>query len=494
MVAEGERRRPWVVAFSLLIGFVIYSAFSEWGFDDPFITYRYADNLRRGLGFVYNPGERVLSTTTPLFALLLAGLEILWSDLPHMAILVGAFSLVLGALFLWDLAHTWQTPWVGWAGLVFYPFFALSLGTLGSEMPLYLAFCLGAFAFYARGRYLMTAGFIALAMLSRPDGALIAVILAAHYLLVVRRPIPWPAILLFLGMTLPWFLFATFYFGSAVPATLAAKQHQGLMAISQRFAPGLLTIVARGYASRWQYWLAAALGLVGILSLTRRARPWVLFFVWTALYFVSYSVLGVTRYFWYYAPLVPGFIVAAGLGAEALAAVWKRALPSARFTFRLLGAIGLLGLVLGLVAHAFELNRHPDSRLLIYRAAGEWLQSNTGQESSVGALEVGIIGYYSQRKMIDFAGLIQPAIAERLTLSTTYEDSSRWGILTYRPDYLVLNPAWFPDLTREVITPHCGLQEIFHGEEYGYDGDLAIYQCTWPESRRGELLPRPSTS
>jgi len=494
LVAEGERRWPWVIAFSLLIGFVIYFSFSEWGYDDPFITFRYAHNLNRGLGFVYNAGERVLSTTTPLFALLLAGLEILWSDLPNLAILVGAFSLVLGALFLWDLAHTWHTPLVGWAALVFYPLFGLSLSTLSSEMPFYLAFVLGAFAFYARRRYLMTAFFVALAMLSRPDGALIAAILAAHYLLVVRRPIPWPAIFLFLGLTLPWLLFATFYFGSPVPATLSAKQLQGTMAISQRFAPGLLTIVARGYATRWQYWLTAALALIGILSLTRRARPWVLFFVWTALYFVSYSVLGVTRYFWYYAPLVPGFLVAAALGAEALAAAWRRALPSAGFTLRLLGGIGLLVLVLGVGAQAFELNRNPDRRLLIYRAAGEWLRSNTGQESSVGALEVGIIGYYSQRQMIDFAGLIQPAISEQLTPSTTYEDSTRWGILTYRPEYLVLNPAWFPDLTQEVISPHCGLQEIFNGEEYGYGGDLAIYQCTWPESRRGAGQPRPSSS
>lgn len=26
-------------------------------FDDAYITYRYADNLRRGLGLVFNPGE-----------------------------------------------------------------------------------------------------------------------------------------------------------------------------------------------------------------------------------------------------------------------------------------------------------------------------------------------------------------------------------------------------------------------------------------------------
>ena len=48
--------------------------FAATGFqaDDAFITYRYAENLARGFGFVYNPGERVYGTTTPLLTLLLA--------------------------------------------------------------------------------------------------------------------------------------------------------------------------------------------------------------------------------------------------------------------------------------------------------------------------------------------------------------------------------------------------------------------------------------
>src|SRR5450759_412222 len=108
---------------------LIYSFFYYWGYDDPFITYRYAANLQHGLGFVYNSGERVLSTTTPLFTILLALLGNLWHDLPHLAVLLGAFSLALGGLFLWDLAHTWQAPLVGWSGLLLYPTFPLLVST-----------------------------------------------------------------------------------------------------------------------------------------------------------------------------------------------------------------------------------------------------------------------------------------------------------------------------------------------------------------------------
>ncbi len=36
--------------------------------DDAYITYRYSQNILEGHGLVYNPGERVLGTTTPLYA------------------------------------------------------------------------------------------------------------------------------------------------------------------------------------------------------------------------------------------------------------------------------------------------------------------------------------------------------------------------------------------------------------------------------------------
>ena len=41
--------------------------------DDSFISYRYARNLARGLGLVYNAGERIEGYTNFLFTVLLAG-------------------------------------------------------------------------------------------------------------------------------------------------------------------------------------------------------------------------------------------------------------------------------------------------------------------------------------------------------------------------------------------------------------------------------------
>ncbi len=470
---------------------MIYLAFSHWAYDDPFITYRYAQNLAAGKGFVYNPGERILSTTTPLLALILAAGLKLWSDLPHLANLLGAISLALGGWFLWDLGQTWKQPWVGWAGLLLYPTSPLVVGTLGSETPLYLAFCLGTFAFYARQKYNLAAILAALAVLTRPDGILVAAILALDYLLRVRRrshaaaPLPWTAVLIFLGLCLPWFIFASSYFGSPLPATLLAKQHQGAMAISERFAPGLLTIL-KPYAQHGYFWIEAGLAALGIIWLFWRARIWGLLLSWTALYFLAYTVLGVSRYFWYYAPLVPGFIAAAGLG---IAALYTLALSAIKrlgdqrgkaFNLKwaaILPLTILLVLTAGKAIHLGQAHAQADPRIAAYRAVGEWLNENTPTAARIGALEIGAIGYYSQRPVIDFAGLIQPEVTKHLRPETTYADAAQWAIEHFRPEYLVLHEGIFPELEQGFVAQSCQLVKNFPGEPFQYKLNLNIYQC-----------------
>ncbi len=68
--------RMIVVAAPAAIGVGLGLLMAGLRFDDPFITYRFADHLARGLGFTFNPGapEQALITTAPLYALLLGAL------------------------------------------------------------------------------------------------------------------------------------------------------------------------------------------------------------------------------------------------------------------------------------------------------------------------------------------------------------------------------------------------------------------------------------
>ena len=474
MVESSERRWGLVVIMFLLAGFLLYLAFHHWAYDDPFITLRYADNLRSGLGFVYNPGERVLSTTTPSYTLLLAGLGSLWPDLPRLSNLVSALSLALGGIFLYVIGQRWGEPLAGLVAATLFPFFPLMISTFGAETCFYVMLILGAFALHAGGRHRGAMAVAALATLTRADGVLVAVVLGMD-LLIKHRRIPWQPLLMFALLVAPWYLFSWMYFGSPFPVTLAAKQHQAQMSISDSFAQGFLRLL-KAHARQPLYWLHGALALVGMRYALFKARQWLPFLAWGALYFVSYVLLGVTRYFWYYGPLVPVFLAAVALGVTAASRWLPPVLTQER---RGIGALVVLfALLLWPQGKGLKyLYDHPDPRVRIYREVGAWLVENTLPEASVGTLEVGIIGYYAHRRMVDFAGLIQPDVAARLTRESTYEDSAVWAVQRYRPDYLVLNPEWFSTLMQEQVLPACVPSQLFTDNTYA--GELIIYRCDW---------------
>ncbi|HIQ04437.1 MAG TPA: hypothetical protein EYH31_01935, partial [Anaerolineae bacterium] len=313
-VSAAKWYRWWLPLCVGLMSGVLYALFSHWAYDDPFITFRYARNLRTGLGFVYNPGERVLSTTTPLYTLLLAGLSFLWSDLPRLSNLISSVSLSAGAAALYILGRQWKRPLAGSFAAILFSAFPLMVSTFGAETCFYVMLILWAFTLHALGRHMGAMALAALATLTRADGVLVAFVLGAD-LLVKRRQIPWRPFILFGLLIAPWHLFSWVYFGSPFPVTLAAKQHQAQMAISESFAQGFVRLL-RGYGRHLLYWLQGGLAVVGLWYAASQARRWLLLPAWGALYFVSYSLLGVSRYFWYYAPLVPCFLILVGSGME----------------------------------------------------------------------------------------------------------------------------------------------------------------------------------
>jgi hypothetical protein len=84
-----------IVVFSALIIAALTIAFWSYTQDDVFITYTYSRNIAQGQGFVFNPGERVQGTTTPLYTLLMTGVYLLIPDLLHAGNLLSAVFLVL---------------------------------------------------------------------------------------------------------------------------------------------------------------------------------------------------------------------------------------------------------------------------------------------------------------------------------------------------------------------------------------------------------------
>lgn len=467
---------------------VLFAWFRTWSYDDPYITYRYAANLADGLGFVYNLGELVLSTTSPLFALLLAGFHLLGADIPTAANLLGAVGVAAGGLLLWDFGRRLDVPVAGWACAVLYPTSSMVINTLGSETPVYLALCLAAASAYFRRRYTRASVLLGLAVLARADALIFAGLLASDWLIrtvrtdksiaAVWRAVPFPALLAGPAVVFPWVLFALMYFGKVLPTTLAAKQAQGLLDPGERFLPGLGLLVER-MLQLPHNWFLLFLIPAGLLISIRVHRNWLPILLWPVFFSAAYTLLGVTRYPWYYASLLPGLVAAAGLSLEtAIGKLWPLPTEIKRSRVQAIG-VAVLGLIT--VGQVFDLARLQlafDHRVPIYREVGLWLAENTSSNTTIATLEVGIMGFYSRpRPMIDFAGILQPEIAARFRPGYTYGDSAVWVAEEYRPDVFVIAAGSFFDLHESYLAKKCKLEVEFRGVDFEYSRDMLIYVC-----------------
>jgi hypothetical protein len=74
-----------------------------------------------------------------------------------------------------------------------------------------------------------------------------------------------------------------------------------------------------------------------------------------------------------------------------------------------------------------------------YRAIAAWLGRSTPEDSSVGYLEVGYIGYYSHRQMIDPLGLVTPGTTKHIR-----EGDISWVLRETLPSYILVNPPFNP--------------------------------------------------
>jgi hypothetical protein len=474
-----------LIVAALLLGIVLHPL----AVDDAFITYRYAHNLAAGNGFVYNLERPVLSTTAPLYALLLAGGALLWPDLPSLANTLAAIALWAAALFVLFLGRREGTPWVGFLAAVFLVVSPLLWLSLGLETAVLLALAIAAILAYQCGRPYWAAVLLALATLTRGDGLILVAIVVADSVLrsflpwfnrkmrasgrsgglplqIGLRPERWPRALgvvgAYLAVMLPLLVWLTWQFGSPLPATLGAKISQSELGVTGFYAhttylQGLEILARARLAQSPLYALLIPAIVAGFIAMWRRAR-WVrLIAAWGGAHLAGYTLLGVTPYYWYYVPVATAVLCLAALGIVESARWGSKRLGNGVLMVALIWAVVLLVAFLGSdLAMVRALDGPvpppddvvskvlPEAKVEVYEQVGRWLHDNTPANALVGVTEVGVMGYYAQRPMVDFLGLLELDVAEALGRGDLY-----WGLLRYQPDYLALtgvSPLYAYDL------------------------------------------------
>jgi hypothetical protein len=143
----------------------------------------------------------------------------------------------------------------------------------------------------------------------------------------------------------------------------------------------------------------------------------------------------------------------------------------------MLAGLTLLVLFWGQGQHLWQQAQAKDLRYPVLRLAGEWLAENTSPGASVGALEIGVLGYYADRPIVDFAGLVQPDVAVQLKDSASYEAAAQWAIERYTPDYLVVRQGLFPNLEADYVARNCRVVQDYPANSTPYPWTLSIYAC-----------------
>jgi hypothetical protein len=414
-------------------------------FDDAYITYRYARNLALGRGFVFNIGDPVLGTTTPLYALLLAGLSLIWSDIPVLSHYIGVLAWALCVPVIYGIGRIGSHETVGIAAAAFIALNPLILGVLGMETALYVLLVLLAFYLYLKGLSTWAAVCAGLAFLTRWDGILvIGVLLFAEMLKHRERFLK--MCLVCAAIIVPWLVYSCATFGSIFPNTFWAKMGQGWNEglggdEIGTFGRGMLLTAKSAYAENRLFLLLPVFWVIGLFSVFYLRVKWWPILLWTAAYTVGYFALGLLRFPWYYPPLVPGLALLAAQGIESVAQFVTCRLKQRAGQF----VVAATFCVLCLIPHGdwliksrrTQMNTHSAS----YVKVGQWLQAHTPPDSSVALLEIGIIGFYSDRTVIDTMGLVSPEMVGHLE---NWLQTLQFAVNYYWPDYVVTleRTAW----------------------------------------------------
>ncbi len=467
--------------------------------DDSYITFRYARNLLAGEGFVYNPDQPVLGTTTPLYAFSMAAIGALTggknANFPANAWLFNALAdaatcylLIRLGIYLGKKAD--GVGWTGYAAALVWSIapYSVTFSIGGLETSLYV-FLLTALALaYAERRRNLTGLLGALAILTRPDAVLLVAPMILDRLVRALRktdePLSLKELLAFLVPTLAWAAVATLLFGSPVPHSVQAKMgayvlsaNDALIRLIQHYATPFLEQHLLGPA------LAVGLGLVlypflyliGARRLYRLEPRLLAWLVYPWLYFLVFALPNPLIFRWYLTPPLPAYFfgILAGvetlvMGRKAMGDVSMRSEAmrqgtslypqnastqnsSTQPSLKRRIALCIL-LILPTLLLLTDWQLHPDhgpdrpapemawyKLELLYREAADFVAPQMSANSVLAAGDVGVLGYYTPGRILDTVGLNS---AEALKY---YPLDKRYYVINYAiaPDLIIdQRPDW----------------------------------------------------
>lgn len=468
-----------------ILGVLLRLPFLPASVDDAFITFRYVRNIISGHGFVFNIGEHILGTTTPLYTLYLALLGSLGLDFITLGKLTNIMADAASCVLLFIVVSRVSNRTVAWVAalLILSSPYNLQYSASGMETGIYTFMCLIVLYFYGQKRWTWMALIGGGLVLVRPDGLLVLIVVGFMWVLDrqdIKTGIKY-ALLIGLVM-LPWFIFATWYFGSPIPHSVSAK------ALTYRSSVPFhwLYIFMQTFTQRGgvvgPILIMVLLGTGSVVVVFRQAlRPLLPYLLWMWLYIGVFTFFQSGRFGWYYAPIMPVFFTIIVIGGYEWFSQIKR-LPvmtrvmQSNLRHFLAGAVILTFIpALGISIYSAwqEAYKEVVYEKTMWEPMGRWIQENSSPEATVALESIGGIGWYSERYIWDEGGLIS---AKTYALNEeTPGNINVLGVLqTYRPNFYI---AWNPwELENRLGAPE---EQVWFEANYELIKHYTAYEKTW---------------
>lgn len=425
--------------------------------DDAWIHQTYARNLVERGEWAFQPGEPSAGSTAPLWTLALAVGCLLKVAPLGWAYAVG---IVLLALVAWATGRWFEQRPPGLAHwraaaivLVAFEWHLVWSGVSGMEMPAVALLAVLVFSLLEarEANGLVIGALLGIGVWLRPDALLLAIPVVLVEMGAVLRE--GRRALFRLGLTVgaaallvgAYLAANRWISGDPWPTTFYAKQAEyavlrerpiGVRLVEQLRAP----LVGMG--------VVLLPGAVGAVVRDLRQRCWARLAapLWVGMHLSAYALrLPVTYQHGRYAmPVIPvvlllGFdglagwaqVRAQGHLRRVVSRVWVASVVAVTAGFYLLGAR----------AYAQDV-AIIESEMV---ATARWIASETEPDALVAAHDIGALGYFGQRRLIDLAGLVSPEVVPILR-----DESALARYLDERQaDYLMTFPGWYPRLVEQ---------------------------------------------
>lgn len=466
--------------------------------DDPWIHLQFAKNLAEYGSFSYYKNELVTAgSTSPIYTAALAVGFLITKNEMWLSYIIGILFFSLAVFYYYRLSEN-TFPKENWLAIAAALIFVLDkwlnlISVTGMETTMYIFLLVACFYYYRKRQAIPFAVMLGLTFWARPDAVAFIGALALDYFLLMYMKQKAPknnddmqlfpkADLLKIGaigggIIALYFVMNLVIAGSLLPNTYGAKI--SYYSAEFRSRTDFLKFEVWEYFTESAYvlliipFIAAVIKILGDSFKLRYNKNMLGFiFIFALIFIYWYKLPYAHRFGRYLMPVFPFYILLFVYGSRQLF-TWLAKYFNDK---KLVNGLNVILLASTVVYFGSAYVKHKDvyqdqSRHIYIRQveAAKWLKNNTPEGSIIATHDVGAIAFYSDRKIVDVVGLINPEFIPKLN-SKEFAGFVQEQMKKQKVNYAAFLKEWFQVVNQAPLFT-AGENNFEIMEIYKFNGD-----------------------